>query len=119
VIYFELTILVISLNRQGIVIVIDVSFIIEARPCISEVLCLNLVVKNAFCFCSTRWCRRRTNARFPRGNTAHETNRVSPEHIEFIGLLYYDKSHVPCTGVCKEWGFTSLPQEKKRSGDVR
>ena len=72
-----------------------------------------------FCFCSTRWSNRRTNATIPRGNTAHETNRVSPEHIEFIGLLYYDKSHVPCSGVCKEWGFTSLPQKKKRAGTIR
>ena len=78
-----------------------------------------LVVKNAFYFCRTRWCHRRANARIPRGNTAHETNRVSPEHIELIGLLYYDKSHVPCSGVCKEWGLTSLPPKKKRAGDVR
>ena len=70
------------------------------------------------CFCSTRWRHRRTTARLPRGNTAHETNRVSPEHIELIGLLYYDKSHVPCSGVCKEWGFTSIPQEKKRTGTL-
>ena len=71
------------------------------------------------CVWSTRWRHRRTNSRIPRGNTAHETNRVSPEHIEFIGLLYYDKSHVPCSGVCKERGFTSLPQEKKRAGTIR
>ena len=75
--------------------------------------------KNTFCFGSIRWCHGRTNARIPRGNTAHETNRVSPEHIEFIGLLYYDKSHVPCSGVCKEWGFTQLPQDKKRAGTIR
>ena len=80
--------------------------LIEARPCICEVLCLKLVMTNAFNFCSPRWCHRRTNARIPRGNTAYETNWVSPEHIEFIGLLYYDKSHVSCSRVCKEWGFT-------------
>ena len=76
-------------------------------------------MKNALCFGSIRWCHRRTTARFSRGNTAHETNRVSPEHIEFIGLLYYDKSQVPCFGVCKEWGFTSLPQKKKKTGTFR
>ena len=69
-------------------------------------------------FGRTRWRRRRTNARIPRGDTAHEADRVSPEHTEPIGLLHYDKSHVPCGGVCKERGFTSLPQEKKRAGDV-
>ena len=82
-------------------IVFKFSVLIEACPCTCEVSC----------FCLTRWCHRRTNARIPRGNTAHETNRVSPEHIEFIGLLYYDNSHVPCSGVCQEWGFTSIPQE--------
>jgi len=76
-------------------------------------------MKNALYFGSIRWCHRRTTARLPTGNTAHETNRLSPEHIELIGLLYYDKSHVPCSGVCKEWGFTSIPQEKKRTGAVR
>ena len=81
-------------------------FLIKTRLCICEVLCLSLVEKNAFCFCSSRWCHGRTNARFPGGNTAHETNWVSPKHIELSGLLYYDKSHVPCCGVCKEWGFT-------------
>ena len=75
--------------------------------------------ENCLTFCASRWRHRRTNARFPRGNTAHETNRVSPKHIELIGLLYYDKSHVPCSGVCKEWGFTSLPQENKTAGKVR
>ena len=74
---------------------------------------------SAFCFCPTRWRHKRTSARFPKGNTAHETNRVSPEHIEFIGLLYFDKSHVPCSGVCKEWEFTSLSEGKKRPGKVR
>ena len=73
-------------------------------------------MKNAFSFCSTRWCHRRTNAGIPRGNTAHETNRVSPEHIELIGLLYYDNSHVSCGGACKKWGFTPLPQEAKTAG---
>ena len=84
------------------------SVLIETRPCICEVIGL----------CSTRWCHRRTDARIPRGNITYETNRVSPEHIELIGLLYFDKSHVPCCGICKEWGFTSLPQGKKRAGDV-
>jgi len=76
-------------------------------------------MKKALFFGSIRWCHRRTTARFSRGNTAHETNRVSPEHIEFIGLLYYDKSQVPCSGVCKKRGFTSIPQEKKRAGKAR
>ena len=76
------------------------------------------VGKTAFCFGFIRWCHGRTNARIPRGNTAHETNRISREHIELIGLLYYDKSHVSCGGVCKEWGFTPLPQEAKTTGKV-
>ena len=72
-----------------------------------------------FYFCSTRWSHRGTNARIPTGNTAYETNRVSLEHIEFIGLLHYGKSHVPCSGVCKEWGFTPVPPGKERAGDMR
>ena len=64
-----------------------------------------------FGFCFTRLRQRRTNAGIPGGNTGHETNRVSPEHIELTGLLYYDKPHVPCGGICKEWRFTPLSQE--------
>jgi len=78
-----------------------------------------LVTKSDVCFRPIRRRFRRTNTRISRGNTAHETNRVSPRHIESIGLLYFDKSHVPCGGVRKEWGFTSIPQEKKRGGAIR
>ena len=94
------------------------SFLITARTDICEVVCLIIVMKNALNFCYFRWCNRRTNARILGGNTAYETNWVSPEHIEFIGLLYSDNSHVPCGGVCKEWGFTSLPQGKKGAGNA-
>ena len=73
---------------------------------------------SGFFLCSSRWRRKRTSARISRGNTAHEANRVSPEHSEFIGLLYYEKSHVPCSGVCKERGLTQLPEEKERTGTV-
>ena len=90
--------------------------VITANLCICAVIGLKLVMYSAFWFCSTRWRHRRTNGGIPRGNTAHETNWVSPEHIELIGLLYYDKSHVSCGRVCKEWGFTSVPQEAKTAG---
>ena len=102
----KLTVLVISWNKGKFAILLNIPL-------------WKCNMTSAFCFLSTRWCHKRTNGRFRRENTAHETYRLSPEHIEFIGLLYCDKPHVPSSWVCKERGFTQLPQKKKRAGTIR